>query len=89
MDTAEHLWTKSRQLDCAPNASTIENIADLLYEMGKDLLGKRNYELAVKWLERAYDVLGERNLEDLGPEIGELRLSIMHNIGLYYLWPKV
>lgn len=72
---------KSRQLSWAMDSTTAESLADLLYEMGKDLMGKRNYELAIRWLERGYDVLGEQDLETLGPEAGELRLSIMQTMG--------
>ena len=81
MDTAEHMYTASRQAADALKPSTAEHLADLFYEMGKDLFGKRNYELAVRWLERAHDVLTEQDLETLSSEAGELRLSIMQSIG--------
>lgn len=82
MDTAEHMFAKSKQLSSGMDPSTAESLADLMYEIGRDLLGKRNYELAVRWLERAYDVLGEQDIEALGPEAGELRLGIMQTIGI-------
>jgi hypothetical protein len=83
MDTAEHMFAKCKQLTCALTPSTAESLADLLYEIGKDLLGKRNYELGIRWLERAHDMLGEQDLEVLSAEAGELRLSIMQSIGMY------
>lgn len=83
MDTAEHMFAKCKQLDKALTHTTAENLADLLYEIGKDNLTKRAYELAIKWLERAYDVLGEQDMEMLSPEAGELRLSTMHSIGIH------
>jgi hypothetical protein len=81
MDTAEHMFAKCKQLanTCTPAAA--ENIADLLYEIGKDSLTKRNYEVAVRWLERAHDILGEQDMELLSTEAGELKLSTMHGIG--------
>jgi tetratricopeptide (TPR) repeat protein len=84
MDTAEHMFTKCKQLTRSVTPSTAESLADLLYEMGKALLEKRNYELAVRWLERAYDVLSDQNIEMLSSEAGELRLSIMLSMGLYH-----
>jgi hypothetical protein len=81
MDTAEHMFAKCKQLVNASTPATAESIADLLYEIGKDSLTKRNYELAVRWLERAHDVLGEKDMELLSTEAGELRLSTMHGIG--------
>ncbi|KAF2712150.1 SPO22-domain-containing protein [Pleomassaria siparia CBS 279.74] len=85
MDTAEHMFSKSKQLNCPIAPSTAETLADLLFEIGKDLLKKRNYELAVRWLERSYDAIGEQELEMLGPEAGELRLSIMQSIVQAYM----
>jgi hypothetical protein len=64
------------QLDPA----TTESISDLLYEIGKDLLNQKQYELAVKWLERSHDVLGEQELEKLSVDAGELKLSILQSL---------
>ena len=81
MDMAEHMFSKCKQLMTALTSATAETLADLLYEIGKGALEKRNYEAASRWLERAYDVLGEQDLEMLSPEVGELRLSTMQSIG--------
>ncbi len=71
------MYTKAsvseRQLD--PN--TAENLADLLFEIGRELLGKKQYELAVKWLERAYSVLESQELDKLSTDATELRTSII------------
>lgn len=64
------------QLDPA----TMENLSDLLYEIGKDLLNQKQYELAVKWLERSHDVLREQELEKLSADAGELKLSIVQSL---------
>jgi len=85
MDTAEHMFAKCKQLDRALTPSSAESLADLLYEIGKDNLTKRAYEVAIKWLERAHDVLGEQDMELLSPEAGELRLSTMHSIGTRFV----
>jgi hypothetical protein len=82
MDTAEHMFTKCKHLTSTLTPTSAEALADLLYEIGKDTLTKCNYESAIRWLERAYDILGEQNLEMLSPEASELRLTIMHSIGI-------
>jgi hypothetical protein len=82
MDTAEHMFAKCKKLTDALTSSSAETLADLLFELGKDNLAKRNYEVAIRWLERAYDTLGEQDMEMLSPEASELRLSTMHSIGL-------
>lgn len=75
------MFTKCKELsDRSPTGSN-ENIADLLYEIGKSLYTKQDYQIAVKWLERAYDVLGQQDIDALSCGASELRLSIMHNIG--------
>ncbi|KAF1916890.1 meiosis protein SPO22/ZIP4 like-domain-containing protein [Ampelomyces quisqualis] len=79
MDTAEHMFTKCKQLTDALSPNTAETLADLLYEVGKDHLTKRNYEVAVRWLERAYEALGEQDMALLSSAAGELRLSTMQN----------
>ena len=56
-------------------------MADLIYEMAKEMMGKHTYETAIRWLERAHDVLGEQALEKLSADAGELRLCIMQSLG--------
>ncbi|KAF2659423.1 SPO22-domain-containing protein [Lophiostoma macrostomum CBS 122681] len=85
MDTAEHMFAKCKPQKYAIDPSISESLGDLLYEIGKGLLGTRNYELAAHWLERAHDVLGEQDMEKLSHEAGELRLSIMQSTVQAYM----
>ncbi|OCK77725.1 SPO22-domain-containing protein [Lepidopterella palustris CBS 459.81] len=80
MDIAEHMFSKSALVGNHLDPATAENLSDLLYEIGKDMLHKKNYEMAVKWLGRSHDVLGEQDLEKLSVDAGELRLSIMQSL---------
>ena len=48
--------------------------------MGKDLLSKQEYTLAVKWLDRAYDVLAGQELDRLSIDASELRISIIETL---------
>ncbi|KAI5375420.1 hypothetical protein J4E82_005842 [Alternaria postmessia] len=88
MDMAEHMFRKCKEFGKSFNATTTEQLADLLYEIGKAALAKRDYEIAARWLERAFDVLGEQDLDMLSPEIGELRLSIMQSLVNAYMKTK-
>lgn len=81
MDIAEHMFTKSREVTRALPSSSIETYADLLYEMGKDFEKRKDSEQAIRWLERAYDIIEKEDPERMGPEAGELRLSIIHSLG--------
>lgn len=87
MDTAEHMFTKCKQLMTTLTPTAAETLADLLYEIGKGSLAKREYNMASRWLERAYDVIEGQGLEMLGPEAGELRLSTMQGIGKFNSTP--
>ena len=80
---AEHMFAKCKQLGTAPTPDTAEDIADLFYEIGKQALSKRNYEAAVKWLERSCDMLGEQDFGMLSTEAGELRLCMMQGLGKF------
>jgi hypothetical protein len=57
--------------------SLAESLADLLFEMGKELLEKKFYEMAVKWLERAYSIIDGQELDKLSADASELRTSII------------
>ncbi|ORY11635.1 meiosis protein SPO22/ZIP4 like-domain-containing protein [Clohesyomyces aquaticus] len=85
MDTAEHMFSKIQQSNLTAEPLLAESLADLFYEMGRDLLAKRSYDFAIRWLERAQDVLGEQDLEMLSSEAGELRLSAMQSLVQAYM----
>lgn len=55
-----------------------ENLADLLFELGKDCSSKALHDGAAQWLERAYDILMSRDLEELSSDAGDLQTAIMH-----------
>jgi hypothetical protein len=82
MSMAEHMFKKCQGVGKSPTSTISEQLADLLYEIGKAMLVKRDYQVATRWLERAYDVLGEQDQDMLSPEIGELRLSVMQSLGM-------
>lgn len=55
----------------------VEKLADILYEIGKDLCRKGDFSMAVKWLDRANDVINSQGLELLSREAIELRTAIV------------
>ena len=62
-------------------APAAETLADLLFEMGKEIHQRGDSYRASKWLERAHATLSEHDMEALSADAGELRLSIMHLLG--------
>lgn len=77
---AEHLFEQSMSSQHLFDPHTAESLADVLYEMGKDLLGRKEYRLASKWLERAYDALNQQELDKLSIDASELRVSIVQSL---------
>jgi hypothetical protein len=84
---AEHMYKLSISSILSFDSNTAESLADTLYEMGQDLLHKQQYPLAVKWLDRAYDVLNGQELDRLSIDASELRTSIIQTLikALLYL----
>ncbi|KAI4290344.1 MAG: hypothetical protein L6R35_000381 [Caloplaca aegaea] len=55
-----------------------EQLADTLFEVGRDQAKKQLYNPALQWLERAYDILIAQDQDDLGSDASALKNSIMH-----------
>ncbi|KAI9681495.1 MAG: hypothetical protein M1817_002779 [Caeruleum heppii] len=79
LDLADHMFSKASLSDTKLGPGLAEALADLVYEIGRGLLAKKQFELAVKWLERSCSILTSQDLDSLSVEAGELRLSIMHS----------
>jgi tetratricopeptide (TPR) repeat protein len=71
------MYQKAVPLLPAYDSTSVEELADALYEIGKDLFARKQYEVAVRWIERAYDALSEQEFERLSDDAGELKLAIM------------
>lgn len=80
LELAEHMFQLSTSSIQSFDSNTAESLADVLYEMGKDLLQKQQYQLAVKWLDRSYEVLNGQELDRLSIDASELRTSIMQSL---------
>ncbi|KAI9856788.1 MAG: hypothetical protein M1824_005259 [Vezdaea acicularis] len=76
-DVAEHMYSKVAAMVKDVDSNTAENIADLLYEIGRERLEKKEYAMANTWLERSHSVLASQDLERLSAEAGELRLCVL------------
>lgn len=53
----------------------VEKKADLLYEIGKAALKKKDYAAARKWLKQSCDAIESLNREDLSPDLCELQFA--------------
>jgi hypothetical protein len=57
-----------------------EKLADVLYELGRGATVKSDFAMAVKWLDRASDLISNQNLERLSRQGIELRLAIQQGL---------
>ncbi|KAI0161279.1 SPO22-domain-containing protein [Xylariaceae sp. FL1272] len=76
MDVAEHLYNTIKKSMENGDIASVEKLSDALFEIGKHLAGKKNYPLAVKWLERSYEWINSRDIELLSRDTIELRLAV-------------
>lgn len=58
-----------------------EAVADALYEIGKDLFHRKQYDAAVDWLNCSLHSLETAESEGLRPDAAELKLSILSYSG--------
>lgn len=58
--------------------SVAEQLADTVYEIGRDQLTKGCYQWALQWLDRAHDILASQNPEELSADRSEVQRCIMH-----------
>ncbi|PQE09145.1 hypothetical protein CJF32_00010362 [Rutstroemia sp. NJR-2017a WRK4] len=80
MQLAEHMYNKSMNSKDIFDHDTTESLSDALYEIGKESLAQKQYTLAVKWLQRAYEVLNSDDLDKLSANATELRISILQTL---------
>lgn len=75
---ADHFFTKLPELSSRVQPSIIEKMADLLYEIGKFALDRKQNDVAVKWLCRAYESIMKIEEGSLYQDTHELKMSILH-----------
>ncbi|PKS07050.1 hypothetical protein jhhlp_005647 [Lomentospora prolificans] len=77
LDVAEHMYRKAEDTLKSLDPRPAENLCAVLFEIGRASLEQKDFSLATKWLERAYGVINNQELEDLSRNGVELRLTIV------------
>ena len=78
LDLAKIMFAKLKSAEKIADSHLIEELSDLLFEVGKDLSRKSLWADATFWLEAAHDVIALESPDTLSSDAGELRVSIMH-----------
>lgn len=63
------------------DAALTQRLSDLLFDISKSLIDAKEYEEALKWLERALDTLSQTQFDGTNVDVTELRLCILHGLG--------
>lgn len=60
----------------AVDSDSAEKLADLLYNIGQECLKTKKFDLAIKWLQRAHEVLQAQEPERLSIDASDLGITI-------------
>lgn len=71
------MYSKTEDLRLFLTPEYAERLADVLYQIGKSLSAKGDFKIAIKWFERADDIINSQNLEQFSYQGSELRLAII------------
>ncbi|CAJ2511272.1 Uu.00g068970.m01.CDS01 [Anthostomella pinea] len=82
---ADHLYENLEKSQKMLDPTSAETLIGSLLEIGKDLSVKKNFVLAVKWLERAYGLINRQELGQLSRDAVEMRLAISQALIQAYL----
>lgn len=81
LDLAKMMFDQCSGLAIAVDCSDREELADLTFEVGRNLIKEEDYSSAAKWLQRSSHILEQMQPEALSSDAVELRLSIAHHLG--------
>ncbi|KAK1544778.1 hypothetical protein CPAR01_02280 [Colletotrichum paranaense] len=72
----EFMYSKGHLQPNALDPTSAEKMTQILFEIGRDLSKKEDFGMAVRWLERGYDIINAQDLSLLSRDAIELRLSV-------------
>ncbi|ERF74169.1 hypothetical protein EPUS_03359 [Endocarpon pusillum Z07020] len=78
LDLTEHLFTTVDLGQLRSTPTVTEDMVDMLFHIGRDLLSRGSHDMAVVWLKRASRLLEHQDIECLSSDAGELRLNLLH-----------
>lgn len=83
LSMADYMYSKAiEQQQSLFDPRTSESFVDALYDIGSELLQQNVFDAATKWLQRSFDVLCGLDQGHLSESGVELRLAVMHSLGM-------
>ncbi|QBZ60950.1 hypothetical protein PoMZ_07895 [Pyricularia oryzae] len=75
-DVAEHMYTKMETLLPSLNHFSVENLVEVLFDIGCLLMAKKDFVMAVKWLGRSNDIITNQSIDQLTEDGIKLRFAV-------------
>jgi hypothetical protein len=85
MDVAEHMYNQIDTALLREVSESGEELVDTFYRIGAAELQRQSLESAIKWLERAHDVLADLDIRGLSENAPNLRMCTMHMLVKAYI----
>ena len=85
LDLARLMVNKAHPDTVSLDTSSVEELADLFFEIGRCQGEETQWVEALYWLERAHDILRNHSQDLLSSDAGELRIGIMHDMARAFL----
>ncbi|KAK7735234.1 sporulation-specific protein 22 [Cytospora paraplurivora] len=80
LDVAEHVLAQAGELLKKARPASAEMIIDVLFHIGRGLLQREDFQMAEKWLHRAWDAISSRQLQEMSRDAVELRIAILQSL---------
>ena len=77
LDIAEHMFAKATPSMDYIDSIAAEDLAEVLFNIGNELMPQADPETALVWLRRSYDMISRHDLLRAGPEAAELKRHIL------------
>jgi len=77
---AEYMFSKATENDLS-EVRVAERTATVVYDIGGELLTQKSFPAAIKWLQRALDILSKIEPLYLSESGSELQLPVAHKLG--------
>lgn len=76
------MYNKARGAGITLGPHVAERLADVVFEIGRDMRTKKQYDMAETWLERAHETISSCDLEHLNRDALVLRTAILQTLVL-------
>ena len=80
LDVAEHLFAQANDLLRKVKPSSSNGIIEIFFQIGRGMLSKGNSPMAERWLQRAWEAINGRRLQELPRDAVELRMAILQSL---------